>query len=215
MPIESYITLFLTLIVLAYKPGPGFFLNASYGIKEGFLASFTFIAGAALVCGVYFAASVQALIFGTLIIDTFVIFVKGAGAAYMVYMGLKSLGERKQHNQIQQVRTKPLHEYFLTGIFFEMGNPFTILFFMALIPTVIPMGELDTETTIVTGVFVFIAMLINYGSISLISSIIGKKFIKQEKLFKYLDLIMSFALIFIGLLIAASAVPYVYGKIIS
>lgn len=210
MPLESYLVLFTTLLLLAYKPGAGFFLNVSYGIKEGFLASFTFIAGAALVCAIYFAVSIQTVLLGTLVFDSFIIMAKGLGAMFLIYMGFRTLQEKRIEAKIQQVRTKPLHDYFMTGIFFEISNPVTIIFFVSLIPPLVPTEGLQLVNSLYLSLFVFVAMLINYGSISLISAIIGKKFLKQEKFFRYLHLISGIGLVAVGLFIAGSALMVLF-----
>lgn len=210
MTFDAYLILFTTLILLAYKPGAGFFLNVSYGVKEGFWASFIFITGAAVVCGIYFIVSIQTVILGTLIFDSFIIMAKGVGAMFMIYMGFKTLQEKRSQAQLQQVRTKKLHEYFMTGIFFEMANPITIIFFISLIPPLVPKENLDIETSVFLSLFVFVSMLINYGSISLISSIAGKKFVKQERFFTYLHYGSGLGLVLIGLYIAGSALTYLF-----
>lgn len=212
MTFESYLILFTSLTILAYKPGAGFFLTISYGIKEGFWASFVFISGAALVCAVYFAVSIQAVYWGNIILDSFIILVKGMGSAYLIYLGISGLTKEKTPQQLAQVRSKPFHEYFMTGIFFEMGNPLTIIFFMTIISPMIPADEITLQMMLTLSLFVFAAQLINYGSLSLIGAVIGKKFLKRKNLFNLLDRITSIALILIGLLIAGSAIPYAFGK---
>ena len=209
MPLESYITLFIALFILAYKPGPGFFLNVSYGVKEGFLAAFSLSFGFAVVVVVYFALSIQTYAWGTALLSSFIILVKGAGAAFLVYMGGRTLSEEKPKVQLQQVRTKKLHEYFLTGLFLEIGNPISIVFFLTLIPTLVPIESINSQSIISISIFAGLSSLLSLGSISLISAIMGKKFIKNEKFFYYLHTTTGLGLILIGLFIAGSAVTYV------
>lgn len=210
MPFESYLVLFTTLLILAYKPGPGFFLNISYGIKEGFLAALTLNIGVALVCGIYFALSMQIVAFGTALIDSFVILVKGAGAAFLIIMGVRILQETPPEAALQQVRTRKFHEYFMTGLFLEIGNPITIVFFLTLIPPLIPLQDINDTNIMVISIFVFCCSLISLGSISLMASIIGKKFIKNQSFFYYLNKATGIGLILIGVFIAFSALTYYY-----
>lgn len=209
MPIESYITLFLTLLLLAYKPGPGFFLNVSYGVKEGFIAALTLNIGVAVVCGVYFALSMQLVAFGSALIDSFVILVKGAGSAFLIYMGSRVLQETAPETKLKQVRSRRLHEYFLTGLFLEMGNPISIVFFLTLIPPLMPVEQINAGNIFYISLFVFCCSLTSLGSISLMASIIGKKFVSNKRFFLYLNKTTGVGLIIIGLYIAVSAIQYV------
>ena len=208
MTLDSLFILFTALFILAYKPGPGFFLNVSYGVKEGFLAALTLNIGVAVVCALYFTIAVHTAILGQTIVSSFIILVKGAGAAFLIFMGAKVLQEDKPKAKLQQVRSRPYREYFMTGFFLELGNPISIVFFLTLIPTLVPINELQTGTVVTLSLFVFCSSLFSLGSISLAAALIGKKFVKNERFFYYLNITTGVGLIVIGLFIAGSAISY-------
>ena len=105
MGLEDYAVLFISLVILAYKPGPGFFMTITYGVKEGLKPALAFVAGEAIICGTYFAISMQTAAFGAIFMDSFVILLKGLGSAFLIYMGLSTLQEGQPEAQDEKIRS--------------------------------------------------------------------------------------------------------------
>lgn len=127
------IALFLAAaIVLAVTPGPGIFYvlarTLAGGRREGFQSSFgTFFGGLfhvfAAALGVSAILAASAVAFHT---------VKYAGAAYLVFLGIKMI-----HSRNAEFRTEtsaPKGSAFRQGILTEALNPKTALFFLSFIP---------------------------------------------------------------------------------
>ena len=119
-------------ILLAITPGPGIFYvlarTVAGGRREGFQSSFgTFFGGLfhvfAAALGVSAILAASAVAFHT---------VKYAGAAYLVFLGIKMI--RSRNTELPTGISAPAGGAFRQGILTEALNPKTALFFLSFIP---------------------------------------------------------------------------------
>jgi threonine/homoserine/homoserine lactone efflux protein len=132
--------LFLTAaLVLAATPGPGIFYvlarSLAGGRREGLLSSYgTFVGGlfhvlaAALGVSAILAASATAFHA-----------VKYAGAAYLVWLGIRMIRTRNEEMPVRAVQ--PSRHAFRQGILTEVLNPKTALFFLSFVPQFVAPGR--------------------------------------------------------------------------
>ena len=134
MPDTSQFALFLAAAtLLAITPGPGLFYvlarSLAGGRREGVLSSVgTFCGGLvhvlAAALGVSTVLAASALAFNA---------VKYAGAAYLIYLGIQAI--RSAKTAIAEIPTDSTQSGSLVqGIWTEVLNPKTALFFLAFIP---------------------------------------------------------------------------------
>src|SRR6201984_2186695 len=119
-------------LLLAAAPGPGIFYvlarTLAGGRREGFQSSFgTFFGGLfhvfAAALGVSAILAASAVAFHT---------VKYAGAAYLVFLGIKMI--RSRNTELPTGISAPAGSAFRQGILTEALNPKTALFFLSFIP---------------------------------------------------------------------------------
>ena len=119
-------------LLLAATPGPGIFYvlarTLAGGRREGFQSSFgTFFGGLihvfAAALGVSAILAASALAFHT---------VKYAGAAYLVFLGIKMI--RSRNTELPTETAAPKGGAFRQGVLTEALNPKTALFFLSFIP---------------------------------------------------------------------------------
>jgi threonine/homoserine/homoserine lactone efflux protein len=119
-------------ILLAVTPGPGIFYvlarTLAGGRREGFQSSFgTFFGGLfhvfAAALGISAVLAASALAFHT---------VKYAGAAYLVFLGVKMI--RSRNTELPANTEAPKGNAFRQGVLTEVLNPKTALFFLSFIP---------------------------------------------------------------------------------
>src|SRR5499425_2849870 len=119
-------------VVLAATPGPGIFYvlarTLAGGRREGFSSSFgTFVGGLfhvmAAALGVSAILAASAVAFHT---------VKYAGAAYLVWLGVRMILSRNEEMPLKA--EAPKANAFGQGILTEVLNPKTALFFLSFIP---------------------------------------------------------------------------------
>lgn len=123
---------FAAAFLLAVTPGPGIFYvlarSLAGGKREGVLSSFgTFVGG-------LFHAFAAALGLSAILAASAVAFhtVKYAGAAYLVWMGIRMI--RTRNVEMTMEAAGPSNRAFHQGILTEVLNPKTALFFLSFIP---------------------------------------------------------------------------------
>jgi threonine/homoserine/homoserine lactone efflux protein len=129
---HRFLVFLAAAIVLAVTPGPGIFYvlarSLAGGRREGihssvgtFVGGFFHVFAAALGVSAILAAS--AVAFHT---------VKYAGAAYLVWLGIRMIHSRNVEMAVAP--WAPSQRAFRQGVFTEMLNPKTALFFLSFIP---------------------------------------------------------------------------------
>lgn len=129
---HRFVLFFAAAVVLAITPGPGIFYvlarSLAGGKREGIRSSLgTFIGGLfhvlAAALGVSAVLAASAVAFHT---------VKYAGAAYLVYLGIRMI--RTRDAGLEVAASVPSQRAFQQGILTEALNPKTALFFLSFIP---------------------------------------------------------------------------------
>ena len=129
---HRFLLFFCAALLLAITPGPGIFYvlarTLAGGRREGFQSSFgTFFGGLfhvfAAALGVSAILAASAVAFHT---------VKYAGAAYLVFLGIKMIHSRNA--EMSTETSAPKGNAFRQGILTEALNPKTALFFLSFIP---------------------------------------------------------------------------------
>ena len=142
--------------VLAITPGPGIFYvlarTLAGGRREGVESSLgTFVGGLfhvlAAALGVSAILAASALAFRT---------VKYAGAAYLVWLGIRMI--RARHAEVAVEPVAPARHAFRQGILTEALNPKTALFFLSFIPQFIApeRGHIFWQFAILGAISVFL-----------------------------------------------------------
>ncbi len=164
MPSMSHLLTFaLAAFVLIVIPGPSVLFTVgralSYGRREALLSVLGNSAGAAVVATAV-AIGLGAVVAASVAVLTVV---KLAGAAYLLYLGVQAIRERRSlvealHTKPEPTRTKRvLRQGFMVGV----TNPKTIVFFAAVLPqfTDTRTGSVGTQILIFGAVFVVLAFL--------------------------------------------------------
>jgi threonine/homoserine/homoserine lactone efflux protein len=130
---HRFFLFFAAAFLLAITPGPGIFYvlarTLAGGRREGILSSFdTFLGGLfhvlAAALGVSAILAASAMAFHT---------VKYAGAAYLVWLGIRMIRTRNAEMVVGASQTVAAHA-FRQGVLTEVLNPKTALFFLSFIP---------------------------------------------------------------------------------
>src|SRR3982074_1146055 len=129
---QRFYLFFIAALILAVTPGPGIFYvlarTLAGGRREGILSSLGTFAGGmfhvfAAALGVSAILAASAVAFHT---------VKYAGAAYLVWLGIRMI--RTRNAQLPIETFAPSRNAFGQGIVTEVLNPKTALFFLSFIP---------------------------------------------------------------------------------
>jgi threonine/homoserine/homoserine lactone efflux protein len=120
-------------LALLAVPGPAVLYIVVQSAEQGRRVGLASVAGIHLGTLVHVAAAVLGL--SALIVASAVAFsvVKYAGAAYLVYLGVRKLLERDSPPSLEH-RTETLRRAFVRGVVVNVLNPKTALFFLAFLP---------------------------------------------------------------------------------
>jgi threonine/homoserine/homoserine lactone efflux protein len=134
IPDASTLALFVAAaLVLLLVPGPAVLYIVARSIDQGRTAGLVSVLGVHLGSLVHVAAA--AIGISSLVVSSAVAFgaVKYAGAAYLVYLGVRALLSREEPGEVE-VRAAPLGSLLRQGALVNILNPKTALFFLAFLP---------------------------------------------------------------------------------
>lgn len=157
----------ITEFLLCLTPGPAVLLVVSQGLRSGFKSSQRGILGILVANAIYFVLSALGL--GALLMSSATLFqaIKWAGAAYLVFIGLKMLlAKKRPANPDLSIETKPSIRLFSEGLVTQLSNPKAIVFFSALLPQFLsPDGGVVEQFAIlgIVSLGIEVGVLLTYG----------------------------------------------------
>lgn len=141
MSFDIWVYYFLAVLVLTASPGPSSLLCMTKAVQSGFrLSVFTALGSLTAITSIL-TLSFTGL--GVIIASSEVVFniIKWTGAAYLIYLGWKSLRSNQQSYQLDEQEQKESKQnsgtylqHYLSGFIVGASNPKAILFFTALFP---------------------------------------------------------------------------------
>lgn len=136
LTIEVLITFTLAALVLNLSPGPSNLYIMSRAIAQGTKGGIVAVAGLAVGSLIHVLAAVLGLAALFKYSPVLYTIVKLAGAAYLIYLGIKYLRTKSSDssNSTAKTKVKTLSSVFKESIIVEVTNPKTALFFIALLP---------------------------------------------------------------------------------
>ena len=165
MTIASLLTYATALFIAAAIPGPGMTAIVARALGSGFRP--TFFMGLGLILGdiCYLSAVVLGLAYVAQTFVTPFLFLKFAGVIYLAYIAWKLWTAGLLPQDIEARKAAGIGASFLSGLFVTLGNPKTMLFYIALVPTLIPLKEIggrDFAILVCTTFVVLMSVLIPY-----------------------------------------------------
>jgi threonine/homoserine/homoserine lactone efflux protein len=150
----------LAALALLLIPGPSVLFVVFQSAEQGRRVGLASVAGIHLGTLVHVAAASAGL--SALIVASSLAFsvVKYAGAAYLIYLGIRKLLDRDAEIQVERER-EPLRRAVVRGMVVNVLNPKTALFFLAFLPQfVVPdRGGVWSQALILGFVFVGLGLI--------------------------------------------------------
>ncbi|MBK8086350.1 MAG: LysE family translocator [Devosia sp.] len=159
----------LTAFTIAYAiavivPGPGVAAVVARALGGGFGAAFPMVLGILVGDLIYLVFA----LFGLAAIATWFgpvfVVIRWAGALYLLYIAWQFWSARPGSEQIGAKRDGSAWKTFLSGFALTMGNPKTIVFYLALLPTVVPLDRPITVLGFSELTLIVIVVLLIIGS---------------------------------------------------
>lgn len=135
MPTLPTLALFLLAAFgLLIAPGPAVLYVVTRSVEQGRRAGLASMAGVEMASLVHTTAAALGL--SALLLTSALAFsiVKYLGAAYLIYLGLRTLLTPEKKNQVQIQPPKRFSQLFSQGFLVNLMNPKTALFFYAFLP---------------------------------------------------------------------------------
>ena len=167
---ELWLAYLLVSFLFAITPGPAVLLTAGQAISRGFFAGFAVVLGTQLGNLVYFALSAAGI--GAILMTsrTAFTFVKYAGAAYLIWLGVRTIRHAPRALNPASERVPLWQHPFMQGLVNQLANPKSILFWGALFPQFVDYGAghlvLQFAILAATGVAADIIVLSTYALVA-------------------------------------------------
>jgi threonine/homoserine/homoserine lactone efflux protein len=149
MPNWSTLSLFITAaLILVFMPGPNTLYIIARSVQQGRVAGF--VSSLGIQVGSLFHIAAAAFGVSALLLSSALAFyaVKYIGAAYLVYLGVKTLLTREKLAESKTVEKQSLSRAFHQGILVNLLNPKAALFFLAFLPQFVDAGRGSVTTQI-------------------------------------------------------------------
>jgi threonine/homoserine/homoserine lactone efflux protein len=158
----TLVTFTVALTIAAAVPGPGMTALVARALAVGFWGTVPMVLG--LICGDLVFLSLTALGLAA-VAQTFAsvfLVVKFAGAAYLLWLGWKlwHAAPEAQTVTAQRGAERSTARVVLSGLTLTLGNPKTIVFYMALVPTLIDLADLTALGFVELMVIVAVDLLV-------------------------------------------------------
>jgi homoserine/homoserine lactone efflux protein len=133
---DTYWLYVLAEAALSLSPGPAVMLVIAYGLARGARKSVAATLGILTANAFYFTLSATGL--GAVLAAShgFFVVVKWAGAAYLVWLGVRALFGHPSPITISRPPDAghATRSIFMSGLTLQLGNPKTLIFFIAILP---------------------------------------------------------------------------------
>ncbi|MAS87886.1 MAG: hypothetical protein CMH30_07950 [Micavibrio sp.] len=208
MNYDALLLLALTMMAFSIKPGPGMLAVASRAMSErGMLSVAAFMVGNNLAKLVFLLLVVLGLGAMDDIRLFVVILAKSFAAVYLVYLGIQGLLKEQFRIEDKADEVKAINnslwQDFSIGFVITITNPYDIIFFAGIIPTIIPIeqiGVIEYWVIFLTMLAADIPVVLSYT----LPLRYGKKFFAARKM-PFINHVANVVLIIAGLIIGFSA----------
>ncbi|HWP42305.1 MAG TPA: LysE family translocator [Blastocatellia bacterium] len=163
MPSWSTLSVFIAAAaVLVFLPGPNTLYIIARSVQQGRRAGI--VSSSGVQVGTLLHITEAAFGLSALLLSSALAFnlVKYAGAAYLIYLGVRTLLAKGGIGQAREIRKEGLGRVFYQGVVVNLLNPKTALFFFAFLPQFID----ASQGRIVLQIVVLGSFLITLGALS-------------------------------------------------
>ena len=177
-------TLFLlAAMILFIVPGPVVLYVVTRSVTQGTRAGLVSVAGVHVGSLVHIAAAVVGL--SALIATSATAFgvIKWAGAAYLVYLGIRAFSAADTEFAPGSAEPRSLHRVFWQGTLVNILNPKTAVFFVAFVPQFVVPGQGSTTTQLlVLGTLFVVAGMLSDGIYAVVGGTVGERLARRPVL---------------------------------
>ena len=165
MDLITLLAFTIAYVVAVLVPGPGVAAIVARALGGGFWSAVPMVVGILLGDLVYLAFALFGLAAITTYFGPVFVVIRWAGALYLLYIAWKFWTAKPGAEQLGPKRGESKLRTFASGFALTMGNPKTIVFYLALLPTVVPLDRPITAlgATELTTIVVVVLLAIGSG----------------------------------------------------
>ena len=187
MDLVTLVAFTVAYAIAVLVPGPGVAAVVARALGGGFWSAVPMVVGILagdliyLVFAVFGLAAIAAW-FGPVFL-----IVRWGGAAYLLYIAWKFWTTRPGTEQVGPKAEESWEKTFLAGLALTLGNPKTIVFYLALLPTVVPLDQPMTALgfTELLAIVVVVLLVIGLGYAALAAA--AREFFRSQKALRRLN----------------------------
>ena len=157
----SLIVFVTAALVLLLTPGPAVLFIVARSLEQGRMAGIISTLGIALAGIVHVIVAAVGL--SALLMQSAIAFslIKYLGAAYLIYLGIRSWKSTAKDESISRFETRDLKRIFWQGVIVNLLNPKTALFFLAFLPQFVnpANGSITAQVIFLGAIFVGLAII--------------------------------------------------------
>ncbi len=155
MSILEFLPFATAFLIVAIIPGSGIAAGVGKALGSGFKPAFYYMNGLILGDLTYLTFAILGLAAIASVFSGFFVFVKFAGAAYLLWLAWNFWHKGIEEKNMREQKGKGFLSSFFTGYAVTMGNPKPIIFYMALLPSVI-----DIEAITMNDYLILVTLVI-------------------------------------------------------
>jgi threonine/homoserine/homoserine lactone efflux protein len=207
MTLETAFIFIISLFLLWIKPGPGQAFKITSALNNGFWPAFYAATGIIASCLIFFLVAVLGLKVITEFFYDMRAILKFAGGAYFLYIGYKGLiniRSGKWKGRTSTSHKQSLIENFSAGFLLSISNPLDIVYFLGIMPTLVPVGTLAiSDIFLGMGIIIGVALTVDVLILLLVGQ--TKEALSNTNFVRRINLITSIGFVLIGLFLLYSA----------
>ena len=201
MTVTAFLAYCVAITLAAATPGPAMFAVITNGVSRGFIRAFMAGVGVAAGDAVLVTLALLGLVALAQTFEWIFLLVKYAGAAYLVFLGIRMWRAAATRSDEPQTQTRLSRSFFL-GASIALGNPKAILFHASIMPLIL---NLNTMTLADGLLVVLVVVSVNVITMGLYAAMAGRAagWFKTPKRMRLMNRLAGGAMIGTGALIAA------------
>lgn len=160
MTLAGFIAYSAALAIAAAIPGPGVIALVARALGSGIRSTVPMAMGLAVGDIVYLAAAVMGLAFIAQTFGTAFLVVKYAGIAYLLYLAFKLWNAGLSAERVEARKAEGFVASFLSGLVVTLGNPKVMVFYLALLPTILDLRTVSGSDFLVLAGLTFAILMV-------------------------------------------------------
>jgi threonine/homoserine/homoserine lactone efflux protein len=186
MDLVTLVAFTIAYAIAVLVPGPGVAAVVARGLGGGFWGAFPMVLGILVGDLIYLVFAAWGLATIATHFGPIFTVIRWAGAAYLLYIAWKFWTAKPGSEQVAAKSGEGSWRTFLSGLALTMGNPKTIVFYLALLPTVVSLeGMTALAFAEMTAIVIVVLLAIGCGYAALAAS--AREFFQSAKAVRRLN----------------------------